>query len=165
MMVPLDALVADPAVDHHNGDPHSPAGAQEVRPQLRLNRQENARRHAAHHVRRQKRKIKRKINDRVRPLNNAVRHLVAVRRDDRQQNRIFRELTPKFFDEWAGRHHFADGSSMDPYAVLLGDFFQRRLGNDPQALTDPFHKAPLADRTDHEHRNDEQHYENRRDII
>ena len=165
MLVLLDALVADAAVDHHDRHVDLARRAQEVRPELRLDRQEDARPDAAQHVAGKPRQVEWEVDDGVGILDDAVGHLVAARRDDRDEDRALRELPAELLDQRARRDDLADGSRVHPDAVLLLHLVEGMLGEEAQALPDAFDKAFLTHRADHEHRDDQDHDDDARYII
>ena len=165
VLVLLDALVTDAAVDHHDRHVDLARRAQEVRPELRLDRQEDARADAPQHVAPQPRQVEREVDDRIGILDDAVGHLVAARRDDRDEDGALRELLAELLDERTRRDDLADRGRMNPDAVLLLHLVESVFGEEAQALPDAFDKAFLTHRADHEHRDDQDHDDDGRYII
>ena len=165
MLVALDALVADAPVDHHDGNLELLRRPQEVRPKLRLDGHEDARMDATQNAARAPRKIERKVDDAVRILDNAVRHLVARRRDDGDEDRALREFLVELSDQGAGSDDLADGRRMNPYTVLLCHLVERVLRKEAEALAHALDEAALAHGANEEHGYDEDDGEDRREIV
>ena len=165
VLVLLDALVADAAVDHHDGDVELPRGLQEIRPELRLDGQVHARTDALQHMAREPWQVEREIDDGIRVFDDAVCHLVAARRHDGHENRARREFTAELLDERARRDDFADGRRVHPDAVLIRHFVERVRREEPETLLDALDESLLAHRADHEHRNDEHADDDGRDVV
>ena len=165
MLVALDTLVADTSVDHHDRHMQLPRRLEEVRPELRLDGQVDTRPDTAQHMTREPRQVEREINDGIGVLDDAVRHLIAARRHDGDEDRAFRELLAELLDERARRDDLANGCRVHPNAVLLFHLVERMLREKAETLPDAFHKSLFPHRAHHEHRDDEHPDEDGRDVV
>ena len=111
------------------------------------------------------RQVEREIDDGVRVLDDAVRHLVAARRDDGHEDRALREFAAELLDERACRDDLADGRRMHPDAVLVRDFIERVRWEKAEALLDALDESLFPHGADQEHRDDEHDDEDSRDVI
>ena len=165
MLVALDALVADAPVDHHDGDLEILRRPQEVWPKLRLDGHEDARMDAAQDAAGAPRQVEREVDDAVRVLDDAVRHLVARRRDDGDEDRTLGKFLVELADQGTGGDDLADGRCMNPDAVLLRHLVECVLGEEAEALAHALDEAALAHGAHEEHGYDEDDGENRREIV
>ena len=155
MAILLDTPVADSSVDHHDRNMKLARRLQEIRPKLRFNGQKNPRMNAPQHMTGQKRKVQRKIDNGIRIFYNAVCHLIAAGRHNRDQNRRLGKLLAELPDQRTCRHNLPDRCRMNPDAVFFLDAVQCMSREKAQTLPDPLHKALFTDRADHEYRYDQ----------
>ena len=138
---------------------------EEVRPKLRLHRQEHARTDAPQYMCRHEGQIQREIDDGICILDDAICHLVAARRHHGDENRAMGEFLAKLLDQRARGHDLAHGGRMHPDAFLFLHAIEGMLGEKAQALFDALYEALLAHGAHAEYGNDQESDDNRRNII
>ena len=155
VLVLLHAAVADAAVDHHDGHIELLRFLEEVRPQLRLHGQKDTRADASHDARGEERQVEWEIDDRVRVLDDAVRHLIATRRHDRDEDGRVGKHLAELTHERTRRHDLPNGCCMHPDGILSRHLVNRVLRIEPEALLDALDKAALPCGAQHEDRYDD----------
>ena len=155
IFVLLHAAVADAPVDHHDGHIELLRLLEEVRPQLRLHGQKDPRTDASHDARGEERQIQWEIDDRVRILDDAVRHLIAARRHNRDEDGRIGKHLAELTHERTRRHDLPNGCRVHPDGILSRHLVNRVLRIEPEALLDALDKAALPCGAQHEDRYDD----------
>ena len=143
IFVLLHAAVADAPVDHHDGHIELLRLFEEVRPQLRLHGQKDPRTDASHDARGEERQVEWEIDDRVRVLDDAVRHLIATRRHDRDEDGGVGKHLAELTHERTRRHDLSDGCRVHPDGILSRHLVNRVLRIEAEALLDALDKTAL----------------------
>ena len=120
---------------------------------------------ASKDMRGDKRQVEREIYYRVRVLDDPLRHLVARSRHDGNQDRRLRKFLAKLFDQRTRRDDLSDRGGVHPNAILLCHRLERLVGNYSETLPNPLDEALLSNRADHEHRYNEDHDDDCRDVV
>ena len=152
-MITLYRTIGNASVDHHDRHIHLAAGPQEVWPQLRLHRHENAGTNLSQNMTGKPGKVKREIYYTVGILYDAVCHLVTVVGNDGNENRALGKFGAELLDEGAGCHYLTNRGRMYPYTVFLRHPLNSIRGEKSKhTLAYALDKAPFADCPDKEYR-------------